>query len=391
MGNSEECIKIDKFYQSLEKLMVPLEYLARKCYNLEHQFLYNSKKYRAIYETLTKNDLINQIDNGYKEFEKNLKIILNSKECDINSLFTLFEIKGYLQNILFWKQCCPEYRQKYDKIEKLFIDIQKKYLEFNKNTDNYYQNDIYSNDEEEYKNNNNDEFIYYQNDQEQFQQQVLINKQKVIQAQELTLLNDNFGRALASLECFANRYSGKNISNVFGYYDMFNLGNTQDLNELQKKAFLQTQIFKLAYEEYIRNYGKYDIPENINIEEIKSLLKKWVENVPNEFKIMYQGMFNTISSLNNDIFNQKFESYTEQAKGAKMNPKKIMSFAPSVYFYNQQRCEEAKNQCLEEGKLSSILNINQTYKDDKNAKQLEQQILLNNQLYNEDEEYKDLK
>ena len=34
---------------------------------------------------------------------------------------------------------------------------------------------------------------------------------------------------------------------------MFNLGKTQDLNELQKKAFFQTQIFKLEYDDYISN------------------------------------------------------------------------------------------------------------------------------------------
>ena len=196
---------------------------------------------------------------------------------------------------------------------------------------------------------------------------------------------------LYSLECFANRYSGQIISNVFGYYDMFNLGNTQDLVELQKKAFLQTQIFKLAYEDYVRNYGKYDVPENINIEEIKSLLRKWVEKIPNEFKIMYQGMLNTISSLNNDTFNQQFKSYSEQAKNAKMDPKLIASFAPGVYYYNQQRCDEAKNQYLEEGKIISTLNINQTYKDDTKAVYLGYQIQNNQKNQQEAAFYKDLK
>ena len=391
MGNSKEKIDANEFYTSLEKLIVPLEYLARKFYNLQlHLLVYNSNKYKQIYENMTKNDLINKIIEGHKEFEKNVKIILNSNEFDLHSLFNDKEIKFYLNNILLWKQCCPEYKQIYDKIEILFIDIQKKYYESDNNNTNSFQGNIYINNEEECKNSNN-EFIHNNNNQEQFQQQVLVNKQQVIQAQELALLNDNFGRALASLECFANRYSGQIISNVFGYYDMFNLGNTQDLVELQKKAFLQTQIFKLAYEDYVRNYGKYDVPENINIEEIKSLLRKWVEKIPNEFKIMYQGMLSTISSLNNDTFNQQFKSYSEQAKNAKMDPKKIMSFAPAVYYYNQQRCEEAKNQCLEEGKITSALNINQTYKDDKKAEQLEQQILVNNQLYAEDAEYKDMK
>jgi hypothetical protein len=396
MGNYQEKDKYKKFYDSLEKLMVPLEYLARKCYNLKQYFLYNSERYQKIYSNSNKKDLVEKIIKSYKDFVKNLNDILKSSEFQIIDLFTSFEIKCYLQNILLWKQCCPNYRNIYDKVEKLFILIQNYYLEFIKNTDKSFQDNELSNDindEEECKNNNykNDKPIFNENYQGQEQQQILINKQKVIQAQELALLNDNFGRALASLECFANRYSGQKLSNVFGYYDMFNLGANQDLGELRKKAFLQTQIFRLAYEDYIRKYNSYDVPENIDIEEIKNLLKIWIQNVPNEYNIIYQGMLNTLCALDNNTFDIQFLNYAEQAKNAKMDPKKIASFAPCVYYYNQQRSEEAKNQYLEEGKISSTLNINKTFKDDKNAVRMEQQISINNNLIAEEEELKDIK
>ena len=35
---------------------------------------------------------------------------------------------------------------------------------------------------------------------------------------------------------------------------MFNLGYNQQLEELQKNAFVQTQLFKLSYDDYIKNY-----------------------------------------------------------------------------------------------------------------------------------------
>ena len=392
--NEKSKDKSKEFFNSLEKLMVPLEFLARKCYNLEYPFLH-SKKYQKIYSNLNEKELIDQIIKSYKDFVKNLNILLNSGEYQIDDLFALYEIKSYLQNILLWKQCCPNYRNIYENIEKLFIEIRNLYLDYT--GESLENNELINDDnykEEEYKNNNyyeNDESIYNQNYQAQEQQQIFINKQKVIQAQELALLNDNFGRALASLECFANRYSGQNLSNYFGYYDMFNLGKTQDIGELQKKAFLQTQIFKLAYEDYIRKYESYDVPENINIEEIKNLIKIWIENVPKECNIMYIGMLNTLSSLNNDTFNAQFQSYSEQAKNATLDPTKIASFAPCVYYYNQQRCEEAKNQYLEEGKITSKLNINQTYKDDKKAEQMEQQITININLIEEEKEFEDIK
>lgn len=60
-------------------------------------------------------------------------------------------------------------------------------------------------------------------------QSLLVNKQNVIQPQDLALLNNNLHRALSSLECYANRYSRQNLSKIFDYYNMFNLGNTQNL------------------------------------------------------------------------------------------------------------------------------------------------------------------
>ena len=178
---------------------------------------------------------------------------------------------------------------------------------------------------------------------------------------------------------------------MFGYYDMFNYGNTQDLIELQKKAFVQTQIFNLAYEDYVKKYEKYDVPENISILEIKNVLNNWIQFVPDEHKIMYRGMLNTINSLNNDEFGNQFKLYTEQYKNATLNPKKISCFAPAVFYYNQQRCEEAENDYLNEGKLSSKININQNYKNDEKAEQLQQQILINENLYSEMEEFNDIK
>lgn len=37
-------------------------------------------------------------------------------------------------------------------------------------------------------------------------QQQMLQKNDIIQAQDLKLLNDNQGRALAALECYANRF-----------------------------------------------------------------------------------------------------------------------------------------------------------------------------------------
>lgn len=105
---------------------------------------------------------------------------------------------------------------------------------------------------------------------------------------------------------------------------MFNLGKTQDLNELQKKGFFHIQIFRLAYDDYITKYEKYNMPENYSLLEVINLVKKWMDNVPDDKKFMYQGMINLFTSSNNKEFDEKFKSYSEKCKNAKMDSKKYL-------------------------------------------------------------------
>ena len=52
-------------------------------------------------------------------------------------------------------------------------------------------------------------------------------------------------------------------------------------------------------------------------------------------------------SLNKNDFKKNYKSYSEQCKDAKMDLRKIARFEPGVYYYNKQRCDEAKNEFLE--------------------------------------------
>ena len=369
MGND------NKKSESFTKLMNLLEYLTYKT-SKKIPFPNKGKDFN-LYMNMSKEALIEEIKKSLKNCEDELNKILNSPKYSPGSIFKSEEIDKFTNQTNDWKKYCPNYMHNlFYKTKKLFDKIQDK--DYN----------MIEEDKMDMEGNEGPAII---NNNESIQQQKLINKQKVIQAQELALLNDNFGRALASLECFANRVAGKILSNVFNYYDMFSLGGSQDLVELQKKAFVQTQIFKLAYEDYIRKYGAYDVPVNIDTSTIQKYLVIWIYHVPNEYKTMYQGMSNIINSLKNTAFDKKFRYYSQQAKNAKMDPTKIASFAPGVYYYNRQRCDEAKNQYLEEGRIISKLNINQTYKDDKKAEYLYNQIQNNYKNHEDRKFYEDLK
>ena len=345
MGND------NKKSESFTKLMNLLEYLTYKT-SKKIPFPNKGKDFN-LYMNMSKEALIEEIKKSLKNCEDELNKILNSPKYSPGSIFKSEEIDKFTNQTNDWKKYCPNYMHNlFYKTKKLFGKIEEKDYNMNEEA----KMDMEGNEGPAIINNN-----------ESVQQQVLINKQKVIQAQELTLLN------------------------VFNYYDMFSLGSSQDLVELQKKAFVQTQIFKLSYEDYIRKYGAYDVPVNIDILTIQNYLAIWIYHVPNEYKTMYQGMSNIINSLKNTAFDKKFRYYSQQAKNAKMDPTKIASFAPGVYYYNRQRCDEAKNQYLEEGRIISKLNINQTYKDDKKAEYLYNQIQNNYKNQEDRKIYEDLK
>lgn len=320
------------------------------------------------------NKLMSEINISLTCCDKKLKEILKSESYTPNSLFQEIEMNNYIKKLLDWKSQSIKNKRFFQKAKELFDEIQKK----DSTIANYIDMDI------EEQNFNNE----YNNN---FQAQKFLSKKELLQAQDLALLNDNFGRALASLECLANRYSGKTVSNIFDYYNMFNLGNSQGLDELAKKAFVQVKIFELSYEDYIRKYTYYTFPENIENNEMIENIKNWMYCVPGEHQLMYQGMINIISSLNNTAFEQKFNSYSKRCKNAKMEPKKIASIAPGIYYYNYLRCEEAKNDYCEKGKIISKLIINQSYKSDKKAEYFQQQISTTNNLYQDKETFKDLK
>ena len=362
MGNSN--IK-----EMFNNMMKQLEYLYLKSNNLR---LNHSDYYYNIYGRMKIEELEYNLSISLNECDQYLKTKLNNANYTPNSILNEKYLDDAIDKIYNWKRICQnKYRKLFQKAENLFNKIKIKDQEVN---------EAKMDTEESY----NKDMINYSWQQKA----MLLDKQKVIQAQDLTLLNDNFGRALASLECYANRFSGKTLSNMFDYYNMFNLGNTQNMNELYKKAFVQTQIFKLAYDDYIKKYHNYTPPQNLDLGKIKSYLKEWMLYVDDDAKVIYQGMLNIFYSLNNSYFDKKFRSTSQKYKNAKMDPKKICCFASGVYYYNHQRCEEAKSNYMKNGQIVSSLQINQNYKDDKNAIQLQQNIMNNKESFLADSDMK---
>ena len=402
---------IENYNDNFDKLFILIVLFTKK--NESSDYLCKKGRYIKKCRKKKEKRLFYSIKKRINIFKDDIDNILHLPEYNQYSLFSKIEINQYID---FFKEIgikFPEYNTYFQLIVDILSQIKKKDLNIEKSINdinnnnkiinnnghniniisnkydiksNNIENNIYSTNNNIYNNNNDDNKIKENN----IQTIILLDKQKLLQAQDLELLNDNLGRALSSLECYANRQSGKQLSNTFNYYNLLNLGNTQNLNELQKKALVQTHIFKLAYEDYINNYKEYTLPENIGLDEIINHLIIWMNNVSDKDKFIYQGMINVFNSADNSIFDTKFNNCAQMYKNAKMDPKKISSFAPAVYYYNTQRIEEAKENFMEKGKITSTLNINKNYNDDKKAKILQKQIETNTKNY-EEEEFDDFK
>lgn len=226
-----------------------------------------------------------------------------------------------------------------------------------------------------------DSYIQNNNIQNNSQKEIMMEKQikksDVIQVQDLGLLNDNQGRALSALECYSNRFT-KNPTNYFDYYNMNNLGNKKDPKQLRGQCIVQTQIFRMAYMDYISKYDSYKI-DNLEINKLIHIINEWMKNVKDEDKILYKEMLDIITSINNNISfsSHSFTTYTKDCQHVTMNPQDIASMAPGIYNYNHQRNKESKQNYLKTGKMESKLNIGKSHKDDKGAQLLMEQIKSN--------------
>ena len=318
------------------------------------------------------NDVLNNINKYYSKCENELEQMKYNKKLIINNQI----IHNYLINIKIFKmKSNPYFHHFFDSAEKLLNKIKQYNLQevvhleptinFNESIPELKNNNVI---------NNNQQMI------------VELQKGKVIQAQELKLLNDNQGRALSALECYSNRCSKGDKTNYFDYYNMNNFGYKKDLNQLRGQCIVQTQLFRMAYIDYIKKYGDYKI-DNMNTDKLLEILKYWMGKVNDNDKILYKEMIDIISSRkHSSLFSNSFHDYSQKCQNTTMNPREIACIAPGVYNYNHQSIKKAKKNIIETGKIDSKLIIYLSHKDDKNAELLMEQIKNNEEFYKEEKQ-----
>ena len=126
-------------------------------------------------------------------------------------------------------------------------------------------------------------------------QQLQIDRQKQIQDQAYSY--SIIGNIFSAFECYANKFQKDESkkTQIFSAYNNFDCGNQKNEHQLKIQIIAQLEILNASYQLYIHQYKQYDFPKKLSRDEMKNLLKRWEEVVPQEDKKFYIEANNIIS------------------------------------------------------------------------------------------------
>ena len=126
-------------------------------------------------------------------------------------------------------------------------------------------------------------------------EQLRINRQKQIQDQAYSY--SIIGNIFSAFECYANKFQKDESkkTQIFSAYNNFDCGNQKTPHQLKIQIIAQLEILNASYQLYIHQYKQYDFPKKLSRDEMKNLLKRWEEVVPQEDKKFYVEASNIIS------------------------------------------------------------------------------------------------
>ena len=164
-----------------------------------------------------------------------------------------------------------------------------------------------------------------------YQQQTMLNKQKVEQKLDLEYNIDFMGRALSKAEIYAFRFGDpnktKNFQPLFGFYNRFNSGYEKNQIELLKSLINAIKFVDYGLEETESKFHEILFPNNMSLEEVVEYIKDLATCLedPQE-KRVYSDLIKVLKRGNKD-FNKYSNLYD---KNAKMDPKTMMEAYPHL-------------------------------------------------------------
>jgi len=138
-----------------------------------------------------------------------------------------------------------------------------------------------------------------------------VNKQLMKQKEDIDSSNKILFSLLSELEYLAS-------SNKNRMFEHFLENKTKSKKQTIELINFKLTLFRIAYNKYIKEYGKYEFPVDLNLYNIIKIVEYWKYEVPSKYKSVYDHF---LAILNNRPFNDDKDNYEVKNH---INPKKLM-------------------------------------------------------------------
>lgn len=140
-----------------------------------------------------------------------------------------------------------------------------------------------------------------------------LQSQNKLQALEQGTSHEILFSLLHTAELYA---LGKNGNRIFKAYEIANSSNNSK-DSIRNSLLIKSDSFKNSFLFFKHDWGKYDFPDNLKLDNIINLLEKWESKVNKEDKFIYRNLINLLTG-------QKYESINyEPTNISKSSPNDI--------------------------------------------------------------------
>lgn len=207
----------------------------------------------------------------------------------------------------------------------------------------------------------------------QYQCQMLLDSQKLIQLQDQRFSNEILMTVLSQAESLSRLSHNfpNNEPRKYGYYDLFENGRSLEKQELLKKFLFDLHIFGHSYSSYKEEHnGQYDFPGNLEKNKILEEIKHYWQYADPEIKKYYIDFYNLIKE-------GKIPDYRKEIKEIKKNLNQDCKF--SAYDYGRagpvtrqalEKMQDDVRKRYENGAFTTNVVIGGEYENNDKAKRI---------------------
>lgn len=203
-----------------------------------------------------------------------------------------------------------------------------------------------------------------------------IQKQIVIQSQDLQMVTDNIGRMISNAEIlvFLNNknnkaFPPKGFKFRFNFFKYRNI-NEWNINDLRRALCQKINLTKMSFNDYIKEYcnndsNRFNYDKNFGKKEMLDYIDYLTEFVCDYDKQILMEIKNIFEPKRSNNFDKIYNDTKKIKSNIPFNLRDVCHYGPGLSYYNECRKNIATKKALDEGKVTSSFPIDkENYEDE---------------------------